>query len=90
MTTIGHLPFLQQVAVGEQERKRLVGFDTYLVFGQHIGTVEKIGDAPETFRLTLSAIGAIGHVQAFQCRVIGRADASHQSQFKFVEFGFKQ
>ncbi len=53
------------IAVGEQHRRLLArGFDAHGVNGEHIGTVEKIGDTARAFRLALGAVGAARAVKA--------------------------
>ena len=68
-------PALDQVAVAEQHRRLVaVRLDPGGVDGQHVGTVEEIGDAAEAFGLALGAVIAARAVEAHQLGVRGRVD----------------
>ena len=59
MAAAGQIAAVDEVAVGQQHRRFfLVGLDARGVDRHHVGPVEEIGDAAETFRLALRAIVA--------------------------------
>ena len=80
------LAFLDQVAIGEQDRVgRLVGADQHRVLGHHVGPVEEEGDAAEALGLALGEEAAARGVEAGECGVLlrraGVADLEAEAAF---------
>ena len=75
MAAAGKIAAVGQIAVRQQHRRFVfVGFDARRVDRHHVGAVGEIGDAAETFRLALRAVGAAGAVKPRQLGVGGRVD----------------
>ena len=67
---VGEISGIEQVAIAKQHgRFRLVGFDARGENTQHIGAIEEIGDAPESLRFALGAIGRSGTIEPHQLGV---------------------
>src|SRR5258708_4888179 len=75
----------EQVAVGEQARElRLVGAKRDAVRGHHVGTVDEVGDAPESLRLALRDEAALGGVQALELGVLPGVEARYRLEREAV------
>ena len=71
----GHVALGDQIAVGEKDRRfAFVGLDARGVDRHHVGPVEEIGNAAETFGLALCAIGGAGAVKSHELGVGRRID----------------
>ena len=71
----GHVALGDQIAVGEKDRRfAFVGLDARGVDRHHVGPVEEIGNAAETFGLALCAIGGACAVKSHELGVGRRID----------------
>ena len=74
----GDVAMRQRIAVGQKHGRRFAfGLDAHGVDGEHVGPVDEIGDAAETLRLALGAIGAARAVEAGKRRVRVRIACRH-------------